>query len=43
MKFVGTRVDATEIFAIGSVKEDYLYVSLLDIYSLFCRGLIEDT
>lgn len=28
VKIVGTRVDATEIFAIGSVKEDYL--GLLD-------------
>ncbi len=24
LKIVGTRVDATEIFAIGSIKEDYL-------------------
>ena len=24
IKIVGTRVDATEIFAIGTIKEDYL-------------------
>jgi len=26
LKLIGTRVDATEIFAIGSIKEDYLGV-----------------
>jgi DNA-directed RNA polymerase II subunit RPB7 len=26
LKLVGTRVDATEIFAIGTIKEDYLGV-----------------
>lgn len=24
VKLIGTRVDATEIFAIGSIKDDYL-------------------
>ena len=24
VKLIGTRVDATDIFAIGSIKEDYL-------------------
>lgn len=24
LKIVGTRIDATEIFAIGTIKEDYL-------------------
>ena len=24
LRIIGTRIDATEIFAIGSIKEDYL-------------------